>query len=474
MRNKILYYGCTDKYIKGGTRNMMRNQAEEMAQKAFREVLEEKVNQTLAAKLSGDFKAIVAPNGIHWATTYGAMSYCNPNTLKDVDRMVVFDDEGKAKFGDETFTGIYHDVLLNTSYQFGGAEKREIEELATKAALQQAALVKAYEEEVQNIQDEKRVMSEIIDFVDKNKDNENFSVLYPKFYAQYQTFWYNNKQYIAKLDREVDALRYIELLTKHLENPSAENGASQVSKDEYMAGYTLPEVSRIFNEISNENNMVSIMLQFSHFSQSESKLSIDHKAEFVVPAGIFVIGKSDTKYTLNSLTTECSEVSMSFKFKGITTFEASPTQISTDKKKGWYDNNVLRQIAENTGKDATGYYLQNKEFQIDELFGDEKRLNRLGEFVISQDPEIEIIITKYNENMVKSCFQHSSELAIDFFGFAISGSKHNYSVKDCKFDEELQSVTIRLSAPVPQISTEIEDKVGYLLGGVIVYPPEVK
>lgn len=453
---------------------MIKNQTEEMAQKAFREVLEEKVNQTLATKLSGGFTAVVAPNGIHWATTYGSMSYCNANTLKDVDRMIVFDDEGKAKFGDETFTGIYLDILQNTSYQFGGEDKRELDALATKAALQQAALVKAYEEEVQEIQDEKKPMPEIVDFVNKNKDNENFSIIYPKLYAQYQTFWYDNKKYIGKIDREVDALNYIKQLIDHMKNPSAENAAAKVSKDEYMVGYILPDVNRIFNEISADNNSVEIMLNFSHFSENQSNLSIDHKFDFIVPAGIFIIGKADTKYTLNTMTTESSAVSIKMTFKGVTTFEAPPVVISTDGKKGWYDGNVLRQIAENTGKDETGYFLQNKEFKIDELFGTGKRVSRLGEFVISQDPEIEITISNYNANVIESCFQHSSDLAIDFFGFAISGSHHSYTVKDCKIDQKTQVVTVKLAAPVPQMSTEMEDKIGYLLGGVIVYPPEGK
>lgn len=448
------------------------NQGIDMGQKEFRKVLEEKVNQTLSAKLSGKFKAIVAPNGIHWATTYGAMSYCNPNTLKDVDRMVVFDGEGNARFGDETFSKLYLNILENIEYQYSSDEKRELADLEAKANLGKAALVKAYEEDVEDIKDVKHPLREIINFADQHINDKNFSTMYPSFSAKYSSFLYDNNRYVGKISRENQAINYRDLLIDHLKHPSKDNAGAQVDQDKFEVAYTLPDVGRLFNDISSKDSKISIALNFTHFSEHQSNLSIDQQAGFVVPSGVFVIGKADTKYSLNSLTTESSSVSMNMEFKGITAFEAPPVMISTDGTKGWYDMNVLKEVADNTDNDKTGYYLSNKEFSISELFGEEKRFNRLGEFIISQDPDIEIQITNYNRNMVESCFQISSELSLDFFGFAISKSHHNYSVRDCNFDEDRQVVTVKLSAPVPEMSTDMVDKIGYLLGGVIVYPPK--
>ncbi|MBP3477126.1 MAG: hypothetical protein J6K48_12565 [Lachnospiraceae bacterium] len=101
---------------------MKKNETNEMAKSEFRAELEKKVNQLLAAKLEGDFKTVVAPQGFHWGVTYGSMGYYNQKTLQDVDTMLVFDDDGQAGFRKELFSTLYQKILADTSFQYSKSE----------------------------------------------------------------------------------------------------------------------------------------------------------------------------------------------------------------------------------------------------------------------------------------------------------------------------------------------------------------
>ena len=163
-------------------------------------------------------------------------------------------------------------------------------------------------------------------------------------------------------------------------------------------------------------------------------------------------------------------MTISIQFEGISAFDVSPGMIDTAKTSGWYDESILVEIKDKTGKDETGYCFANDEMKVDDLFG--KRLNRLKEFIVSKDPVIQITISNAQVDAVDQCFQHDSELDIDFFGFGISSSQHHYSVESCDIDTKSNTATITLSGPEPSSGATEADEVCYVLGGVVSYPPE--
>ena len=445
----------------------------DVAGNEFRATLEKKINQLLTGKLEGVFKTVVAPQGFHWGINYGAMKYFNQKALQDVDTMLVSDQDGIAKFGAELLSTLYQKILENTSFQYSKADQSILEKLKTEAMLNSQALVNAYRDEVGEIQNPQNPLAEIIGFVNAHKDDQGFQDIYPMLFAQYQTFRSRNMKYIDMTSRELNALNYIKQLISNVKNPSKDNAGVQVNATKYSVGYRMPDVDQIYHELMTETNKIMIDIEFSHFTENQSSMSIDHNATFVIPLPVFFFITSDTKYSLNTLTTESSTVSINMEYRGITTMDASPTLASADGLTGWYDENLLYEIKNKSGKDETGYYLQNGEFDVNKLFGQGKRFNRMKEFVISQAPVITMTITNANTSMVSKCFQHTSTMDIDFFGLGFSSSTHSYNVSSCTIDTSSNTAKITLSAPEPSIETDLENRVAYVLGGVIAYPPEM-
>lgn len=120
----------------------------DIAQGEFRSVVERKINQLLTSKLEGTFKTVISPQGFHWGINFGAMKYYNKKSLQDVDTMLVFDNEGYAKFGNELLSTLYQKILENVSFQYSKADQSILEKLKTEAMLNSQALVSAYQNEV--------------------------------------------------------------------------------------------------------------------------------------------------------------------------------------------------------------------------------------------------------------------------------------------------------------------------------------
>lgn len=454
------------------TATQFNNQNQDQRKEAissYRSLLEEKVNKLLGSKLEGKFQAIVAPQGFHWSTTYGLMSYVNPGSLMDVDRMLVFDEDGQASFGNEEFSKLYKDILENTGFQYSEADQRKLDDLKNKASLETQNLVRAYTEDGLSISNPQNPLIEIVGFVTEHQSDPNFDSIYPHLSAEYNVYLGKNKEYINLTKKQIDAMNYVGQLIDNMNEPSEKNGGVQVSADKWSVGYSLPTAGQLYADLQSKNSL-EIEVEVYNFDGEQSELSIDHQSPFIVPLPIFIFGKSDTKYTLNSLATASSKVTIHIQFNGIGALDASPIMVDAAKTYGWYDENVLVEIKDKTGKNETGYCFANDEMKVDDLFG--KRLNRLKEFVISQDPIIQITISNAQTEKVEKCFQHDSELDIDFFGFAISSSQHHYSVESCDIDTKSNTATITLSAPAPSSGGTQEDEVCYVLGGVPSYPPE--
>ena len=347
--------------------------------------------------------------------------------------------------------------------------------LKEKADMEAPVLVHAYQNAGFTIKEEKNPLPEIINLIWEKMDEnpEKFKNVYGELYSAYLRFSASNKRYCAMAEREMEALNRLDVLKNNMEQPSEENGGVKIAAETYAVGYRLPDKNAIYNSLKANDNKIKITLDFSEMTKEGRTIQINHQGGFVVPSLIFVFGRINTKHRLEEFVTESSKISITMEYRGITALEASPMIADSKGKAGWYDGNLLWEIKEKTGKDETGYSLQNKEFDVGNLFGEGKRLNRMKGFVISQEPVITIKITDSRVEEINEFFTHDSAIDVDFFGFAISSSEHHYSTSECEVDTEEHTATIVFSSPVPEISQEEQNKVAYIMGGVIVYPPEM-
>lgn len=233
----------------------------------------------------------------------------------------------------------------------------------------------------------------------------------------------------------------------------------------------MPEYTNLIRSLQNAKNQLSISLYLSDFTSESSHLSIEHEAAFIIPAPICVFGTSTTKTSLNSFADKESTVQMNLSFPGLTTFSIKPLNIDISNSTGWYDSQIISDIAKKTGNPAqSGLKLVDDFFEIEKLFGKDKDFCYLKEYVISQMPTIEITFTDVEVSRIESYFQHNSTLAIDFFGIGISTSKHEYQVDDIQQNVKENSITITLSSPLPSTAQSSQNAVAFVLGGVADYP----
>lgn len=240
----------------------------------------------------------------------------------------------------------------------------------------------------------------------------------------------------------------------------------------YYVGYSLPTFADTYASLTTDTNKIDIAFEFSNFQGESSKLSIDHQAAFIVPLPVCTFGSSETKYTLNSLVTSQSTVNMQMTYREITTLSPNPAAADAMAEKGWYDEMILNEIAQNTGKDQTGYCLINDEFNVKELFGNNGTFSHLNEFVICQTPTITLTMTAVDTSTVTEVFKHDSKIDIDFFGFGISSSEHHYEVQNVEVNSQARTATITLSSPKLSATASVETEVAYVLGGVVSLPME--
>lgn len=445
-------------------------------QTEFVKAMEDKIGTLLMGKLSGEFKMIADPDGFHYGFTYGSHSYTNIRSLKDIDRTLVTDSASQQLgFSNQSFSVLYDKVLNNTGYKLSTADQDSLNKKDIEAQSYTDAVIRAFKDEFSDAGLSVYSIPAIFEYIiSKYQSIDNIPVYYSatkNAMADYNAHAQESYQMHSMISKAQTRLKN---LSGNIENPTLQNGALQTDTAAYYVGYSLPDFSQTVAALNTDNNKIDILLEVSNFNGDSSSLSIDHKAAFIIPTPICVFGTSDTKYTLNTLVTSSSNVSMQMSFKGITTIAPKPSDADANASSGWYDETILSEIVRNTGNDSTGYCLVNGEFDPHSMFGQGGTFNRLKEFVICQAPEIVLTMTEINTSAVKECFQHSSKLDIDFFGFGISSSAHHYETQSVTIDSDARTATITLGAPKPSATASVETSVAYLLGGTVEYPPVAK
>lgn len=441
----------------------------------FSSVMEKKISEALSTQLSGNFRMIVEPNGFHYGITYGQNGYYNRESLLDVDRTLTVDSETlRPIFSSQSFSSLYYKILEHSSYVYSTNDEKKLMNLEEQSEAYIIPILQQFESDFPNatLDPDQGKFSAIMDFLwAKYGDFKDIPVSHEKLRNLLMDYQNHAAEAYQMRLSALNANHRLAKIKENLLTPSEKNGGLQTDATSYYPGYRMPEYINLIRTLQNEKNQLSISLYLSDFSSESSHLSIEHEAGFIIPAPICVFGSSTTTTSLNSFTDKESTVQMNLIFPGLTTFSPKPLNVNISNSSGWYDLQIINDIAKKTGKtDQSGLKLVDDFFEIERLFGENKEFSYLKEYVISQVPTIEITFTDVEISRVESYFQHNSTLAIDFFGIGISTSNHRYQVDDIQQDLKTNSITVTLSSPLPSTAQTAQNAVAYVLGGVADYP----
>jgi hypothetical protein len=132
---------------------------------------------------------------------------------------------------------------------------------------------------------------------------------------------------------------------------------------------------------------------------------------------------------------------------------------------------MIREAAQKSGVDATGYQLRGGEFEPKKLFGHD--LGRIKTFVISAIPTITMKFSKVDIAKVSSVFHEHQSAEFNLFSLFDIGKSTDCSVTSMSSDISQQTVSITFGPPQPSGTLPLEQQTAFLLGGVVEYPAKV-
>ncbi|WP_030161075.1 hypothetical protein [Glycomyces sp. NRRL B-16210] len=450
------------------------------AQKAFADELQSKIGQFLGAKLDGTFSAVSYPAGFNYGITYGPNAYYNQATLNDLDSLLATNGP-QLSIGGGSFSSLYRQILGSTVFGFSKADLQTMNQQDNAASAQITSIVTEFV-------NAGGVFSNPLPFGGKLQDVfnqlltrfgslEDLPTSLSSLYSAIASYKEVAEQSILLHRNYYEATARLNAARANILKPDADNGGEEIGAGQYFVGYTpgkLPSANQLIGSLQSDGNAVSMQLQLSNFSSKSTDLSVSGKAGFSIPvmdAVSFNFGGS-ASYDMSTYTSSSSEVEIGLEYKGVTIVGASPTALSPDGKTGWYDEQMLTEIAAKSGKDATGFQLQGGEFNVDQLFGQGKALARLKTFVISRQPQMSMTFKGANASRVTSDMKVGATASVDLFGlFRVGSASANYSVSKVDASSSDGSVTVTFGPPEPSGTIPLEQQVAYVMGGVAQYPP---
>jgi hypothetical protein len=275
--------------------------------------------------------------------------------------------------------------------------------------------------------------------------------------------------------RSTDALQRLNQAITNTKSPTAKNGGQQIDAVTYLVGYSpekLPGAKQLTDSLKNDGNAITLSLSASNFTAETTSLSMENRVSFTVFLGFLSLSVNHTnKFDYSSYMYEDSSMEIDMKYPGVTLIGVAPSALTTDGSTGWYAEDILLEIAEKSGKNATGYQLQGSEFSVDELFGKGKRLSRLRTFVISQYPTVTMTMNKVDVSSVSKHFETDNDISISLFDCITLGEHSStYKVSSVTSDASSESITVTFAPPAISSDLRLDEQVAYVLGGVASYP----
>jgi hypothetical protein len=277
--------------------------------------------------------------------------------------------------------------------------------------------------------------------------------------------------------RYFQATSYLAAALANTVNPSATNGGMQTDASSYYVGFTpekLPTVNQLIGGLNTTGNAVSVDVALSNFSSTASQMSISGGLGFSIPIADILnlsIGGS-ASYSVSKYASSATNIAMSINYPGVTLFSAAPSIVAPNNTTGWYANDILTEVANNSGKDATGYALQGSEFNVGELFGTGNAFSRLKTFVLSQQPTIKMIFYGADTDSIVSDLKVNVSAKLDLFGlFTLGSVSGSYNVQNVDTHSVAGAVVVTFGPQQISGTIPLQQQVCYVMGGVASYPP---
>lgn len=474
--------GCHKSVREIGTNLLLAASSISPAQQAFIDNIEGQVGKLLSTQLDGKFSPVNYPQGFNYGITYGNNAYYNAATLGDLDALLGMASNGMLDLTGAAFSNLYTQVLQAVTFNFSQQDQATMNKQDTAASAQVASILIEFQNaggtfstplpfggKLQDVFDQ---LTAKFGSMDKIPDSLNaLRNAVASYKALAGTSYALHNRYYAATAR-------IQAAMNNTLKPNPGNGGMQTGLDTYYVGFTpnkLPTANQLIGGLQTASNAVQVQINLSDFSSRSSNLSISGGASFSIPIADILnisIGGS-ASYDLSRYSSSATNVTMDMKYPGVTLLASTPSALSSDNVMGWYANDILKEVAEKTGEDATGYQLNGHEYVVSELFGPGKAFSRLKTFVISQQPTITLTFTGTDVSKVTSDLKVGASIKLDLFGiFPVGGASASYSVKNVDSKSSSGSVTVTFGPPEVSGTIPIQQQVAYVLGGVASYPPE--
>jgi hypothetical protein len=449
------------------------------AQQAFIKAIEDKANSQLGNRLDGKFQMVNYPQGFNYGITYGNNAYYNEATLKDIDTLLGTSSSGGLELISGDFSGCYLRLLQAVTFSFSSADNQVMNKQDTAAQAQIASILREFDNaggsytnplpfggKFQDVINQLNTQFKSLDNIPDTMNSLRNAIATYKTQAA-ESYALHSKWY--------EAQKRLDTVKANTQAPNGTNGGMQVDNTSYYVGYTpdkLPTVNQLLGWLQSSNEL-TVSISTSYSDSTTTQLHIDGGASLSISSGLFSFDfGGSASYDESRYTSSSSTMTITISYPGLTVFSALPSDVSKDNQQGWYANDILQEIVENTGVDATGYKLQGSEYDIDEIFGTGKKFSRLKTWVISQQPEISITFKGADTSKLQQDFKQDASLKVKLFDlFTIGPVSETYKVKKIQTDSQTGEVSLTLGPPAVSGTIPLQQQVAYVLGGVASYPP---
>ncbi|MQR00708.1 hypothetical protein [Glaciimonas soli] len=450
-------------------------------QQAFIDGVEKQVTQLLSTRLDGAFSMINYPSGFNYGITDGSNTYYNQAALQDIDTLLGVASNGRPELIAGGFSRLYARIMGAVTFSFSQYDQAIMARQDAVASAQIAAILSEFENVGGRYKKPLSFGGKLQDIF--NQINATYGSV-PNMPASLHSLRnaiaayhsISGDSYVLH-NRYYAATARLAAIVANVTKPSQTNGGMQVSDMDDYVGFTpnkLPTANQLVVGLNASTNAISVAINISDFGSYSAQLSIAGGASFTIPIVdiLDIAVNAGASHDLSRYITSQSKITMNVTYPGVTMFASNPSVLSADNTTGWYADDVLQEIAAQTGKDATGYQLQGSEFDVAKLFGPGKALSRLKTFVISQQPTISITFAGSNASGITSDFQVNAAVQLKLLGmFDFGGASGSYSVQKINAGSSSGSVTVTLGPPVISGTTPIQQQKAYVLGGVVSCSP---
>lgn len=443
----------------------------------WNKIIQSNVSNAIGAKLDGEFIAANYAPGFNYAVK---QRYYNEDTLSTFNALLTESD------GIPVIKNVYSDLYKNVlgALKYGISKADEI--IINQEEQEQAALIgtiinyykeSGLDDEPKDNPDIPYIMSRI-----RKVTGNSYLHLDTKEYPYLSNLCNKLSEY-SRLAKFTSSLQNawdsvsdrIDKIKSNIEKPSRKNGGLETDNDKFYIGWDkLPESETLLKNLENEGSNISFSVSIDSFKSDQSMLHFDSNVSVKVPSNWIFNMKvdHDHEFDFSKYYSKSSSLDIAFKFNGVSTVAAVPTPISSNNKKGWFAADMLKEAAENSGKDATGIRLHGSRYDPDKLFGENGMLRRMSTLVISQQPIITLTFSNFECSGFEKYFKQNTNVKFSILGGLISGTHDNdFSCTSSKYDASSNTLTVTLAPPPLGSSGSLGKQTAYVLGGTAEYFP---